>query len=469
MADNTVTGAVTSSIRPQARPKAVSGIGAKAPARQEEKAELSFMDKIANLFTSFGGKDPKEKPASVNTYNAKISVYQDMEDEARRSAELARQDRQGLGITRSLTGQEWAQKFGKEKAIEPNVTSPFWHQGQEHPEVLTPAPVEAAAIPVPVEAAAIPAQTTGEGLMARSGNIRNEPPEPTVNSEVFLSGLQSILGNDGNFSKDSLTEALTSTIRNPTKQALIKGMAQIEVGDTGPRTERGYSLANVKAIKPTSDWGQRLVRDGIMNPDGTVNVDKYSADNVFNSVYGDRADLGNGDFASGDGSRFKGRGLLQLTGRRTYQEVQNRLRNQGINIDIMSNPDLVNDSRYALPAAIAYLEYKGLSDKDSENMTAKGLNNLINSGASATVAKERWDAVVQALRDSDMEDKANELELRNEYSAQETAGLTGGQVDGAIGPTSRAAMRGWLTSNNITIPENITDADLVVLVNKNAP
>ena len=159
MADNTVTGAVTSSIRPQARPTAVSGIGAKTPAKQEEKAEMSFMDRITNLFTSFGGKDPKEKPASVNTYNAKISVYQDMEDEARTSAELARQDRQGLGITRSLTGQEWTQTFGKEKALEPNVTAPFWHQGQEHPEVLTPAPVEAAAIP---------AQTTGEGLMARS-------------------------------------------------------------------------------------------------------------------------------------------------------------------------------------------------------------------------------------------------------------------------------------------------------------
>ena len=165
MADNTVTGAVTSSIRPQARPTAVSGIGAKTPARQEEKAELSFMDRITNLFTGFGGKDPNEKPASVNTHNVKLSVYQDMEDEARRSAELARQDRQGLGITRSLTGEEWAQTFGKEKALEPNVTPPFWYQGQEHPEALTPAPVEAAAIP---------AQTTGEGLMARSTSRNTE-------------------------------------------------------------------------------------------------------------------------------------------------------------------------------------------------------------------------------------------------------------------------------------------------------
>ena len=157
MADNTVTGAVTSSIRPQARPKAVSGIGAKAPARQEEKAELSFMDRITNLFTGFGGKDPKEKPASVNTHNVKLSVYQDMEDEARRSAELHRQDREGMGITQSLTPEQWAQRYSKEKGVMPNTTPPFWHQKQEHSEALAV---------IPVAETPIPTQSRGAGLMS---------------------------------------------------------------------------------------------------------------------------------------------------------------------------------------------------------------------------------------------------------------------------------------------------------------
>ena len=157
MADNTVTGAVTSSIRPQARPTAVSGIGAKTPARQEEKAELSFMDRITNLFTGFGGKDPKEKPASVNTHNAKISVYQDMEDEARRSAELHRQDREGMGIARSLTPEQWAQRYSKEKGVTPNTTPPFWHQKQEHSEALAV---------IPVAETPIPTQSRGAGLMS---------------------------------------------------------------------------------------------------------------------------------------------------------------------------------------------------------------------------------------------------------------------------------------------------------------
>ena len=47
--------------------------------------------------------------------------------------------------------------------------------------------------------------------------------------------------------------------------------------------------------------------------------------------------------------------------------------------------------------------------------------------------------------------------------AQRTVGVT---VDGIIGDESRIAMEGWLTRNDVTIPENATDMDLVVLVNK---
>ena len=40
---------------------------------------------------------------------------------------------------------------------------------------------------------------------------------------------------------------------------------------------------------------------------------------IANRVYGGRADLGNGDEASGDGFRYCGRGLIQLTGKQNYQ------------------------------------------------------------------------------------------------------------------------------------------------------
>ena len=281
-------------------------------------------------------------------------------------------------------------------------------------------------------------------------------------SEVNIARQHTITDTQGNFSNAELRSSVDKTIRNPVKRGLLSGMMQVEVGDRGPVTETGYSRANVAAMSPTSAWGRRMVRDGVMTPDGDI-TEAYSADNVFNSVYANR--LGNGDFASGDGSRFKGRGLVQLTGRNTYQAVQDRLNAQGMDVDLIANPDLVNDDRYALPAALAYLDYKGLTDDSAEAMTTKKLNNLINSGAPRATAEERWDSVVAALREAGMEDKADEMALRNEYDAQEAVGTT---VDGAIGPASRAAMRSWLTRNSVSIPADATDTDLVVLVNRNS-
>jgi hypothetical protein len=104
-------------------------------------------------------------------------------------------------------------------------------------------------------------------------------------------------------------------------------------------------------------------------------------------------------------------------------------------------------------------------------MSAKRLNNMINRGAGRDIAEDRWDAVISSLRAAGDTVKADELELRNEYAAQIKIGFTGAtratRVDGSIGPTSRRVMREYLTDEGVTIPANITDDALVILVNEN--
>ena len=58
-------------------------------------------------------------------------------------------------------------------------------------------------------------------------------------------------------------------------------------------------------------------------------------DRIANRVYANR--MGNGDEASGDGWKFRGRGLIQLTGRSNYQAFADWIGDARI----MDEPDLV--------------------------------------------------------------------------------------------------------------------------------
>ena len=432
------------------RPKSEqTGIASKPDTGDKTDSVMQF---FADWWT-----DSEEKVAK-----AREELAPDMQELARRSSEEAALFRMEEGITQSLPTPGFEMRIGEAGTLPmPDEVTVSGLDGER---------VETSDISTAVDAAVAQAlsgteeATTGGGLMSRP-TAQERSAVSARGDDISVSQGYKITDDEGTFSSAALGNALSKTIRNPIKKALIEGMSEVEVAGNGPVTETGYSRANVAAMSPNSAWGRRLVRDGIMTPNGGV-TDQYSADNVFNSVYANR--LGNGDYASGDGSRFKGRGLLQLTGRTTYQEVQNRLQAQGMDVNLVQNPELVNDMKYALPAALAYLDYKGLDDERSEAMTAKGLNNLINSGADADTAKHRWDAAVSALRSAGKEDEAAAMALRNEYTAQETVGLTGRSVDGDIGPSSRRAIRAWATRNDVTIPEDASDTDLVIIVNKNS-
>lgn len=71
--------------------------------------------------------------------------------------------------------------------------------------------------------------------------------------------------------------------------------------------------------------------------------------------YEGRADLGN--TRSGDGSRFRGRGLIQITGRANYQAVSDAL-----SVDAIGNPDLLSKPPLAALASGWWWQNHGLNE-----------------------------------------------------------------------------------------------------------
>lgn len=102
---------------------------------------------------------------------------------------------------------------------------------------------------------------------------------------------------------------------------------------------------------------------------------------VANRVYANR--LGNGDEASGDGWRHRGRGLCQLTGRANYAAAC-----AWSGRDLLANPDQAADPVVACKIALAYWRHKALNDEaDRDDLEA--VTRAVNGPALAGILDRR--------------------------------------------------------------------------------
>jgi putative chitinase len=112
-----------------------------------------------------------------------------------------------------------------------------------------------------------------------------------------------------------------------------------------------HESGNFKAVSENLNYS----KDGLMRIFGgyfTGNLAEsyaHQPEKIASRVYGSR--MGNGDEASKEGWKFRGRGFLQVTGKQNYQILGDFL-----NVDLVSNPDLVATT-YPLSSA-AHFFYK---------------------------------------------------------------------------------------------------------------
>lgn len=96
---------------------------------------------------------------------------------------------------------------------------------------------------------------------------------------------------------------------------------------------------------------------------------------IANRVYANR--MGNGDEASGDGFKFRGRGYIQLTGRNNYTNFSTF-----VGEDCVASPDLVA-TKYPLASAAFYFKSNNIwsiCDQGANDATVTKVTKAVNGG-----------------------------------------------------------------------------------------
>ena len=132
--------------------------------------------------------------------------------------------------------------------------------------------------------------------------------------------------------------------------------------------QTGYESGQYNQLVENLNYSsaQRLMKIWPKRFPNSVSTDTYvsSPQRLGNFVYSNR--LGNGAPNSGDGYRYRGRGILQLTGRSNYNEASKEL-----GVDLVSNPDLLTEPKHAAMSAAWFWSTRGLNaladDKTSDD------------------------------------------------------------------------------------------------------
>ena len=93
---------------------------------------------------------------------------------------------------------------------------------------------------------------------------------------------------------------------------------------------------------------------------------------LANFVYANR--LGNGDAASGDGWKYRGRGLIQITGKDNYRDA-----GEALGLPLLEEPELLEDLVHAADAAGWFWKSHGLNRFASNiNACTRAINGGLN-------------------------------------------------------------------------------------------
>jgi putative chitinase len=189
---------------------------------------------------------------------------------------------------------------------------------------------------------------------------------------------------------DAWTTALNAAmdrfeINTPPRVAAFLAQIAHESGELQRLVENlNYSAARLCAVWPKRFSTVEAAQPYERNPERLANY-----------VYAKR--LGNGDVATGDGWRFRGRGLIQLTGRGNYRSC-----GAAVALPFENEPERLESPEAAALAAAQFWQSRGLNhladdqndDNDDEDFIA--ITKIINGGTAGLKSRQQYWARAKA-------------------------------------------------------------------------
>lgn len=192
-----------------------------------------------------------------------------------------------------------------------------------------------------------------------------------ITEQQLLHTLPNARRNAGVFVSAINRAAARFNITSPVRLAAF--LAQ--VGHESGELTRLLENLNYSAPALASTWPARFAEDPqarVKTPNGLALRLQRQPEAIANAVYGGR--MGNGPAASGDGWRFRGRGLIQLTGRANYAAA-----GADLGLDLVAHPELLEQPEHAAMAAAWFWASRGLNDL-ADRGDFEGITRRINGG-----------------------------------------------------------------------------------------
>lgn len=224
-----------------------------------------------------------------------------------------------------------------------------------------------------------PSTLNGTNTVTRQGGRRLSAPRssPAVSADQLRSVLPKA-GKKADQYSAPLNRAMDMHgIKTSQQKAAFLAQIGVESADLQFAEEQlsAYSAKRLTEVFPKRFPDIAAARPYAHNPEA-----------IANRVYADRN--GNGSEASGDGYRFRGRGLIQITGRANYRAV-----------GYENNAEALNDPEVAAETAARFWADHNLVDRTSRELSRSqfdAISRTVNGGNHGSL--ERWNAYRRGLK-----------------------------------------------------------------------